>query len=69
MTKIEAFRQATFEIGDATSEEMSAYVENKFGIVIAAPYIPLFRATLRFQNGESRPEKPKGSLLLPRAGS
>lgn len=57
MTKIEAFRLAAAEIGSVSSEEMSTFIQNKFGIVIAPPYIPLFQATLRFQNRGPAPEK------------
>jgi len=57
MTKIEAYRRAAAELGDATPEEMSAFIENKFGVVISPPYIPLFRATLRFQKSPSLAEK------------
>jgi hypothetical protein len=59
MMKLEAFRQAVAEMGDATSEEMSAFIESRFGLVIAPPYIPLFQATLRFQKKSSGQEKPK----------
>ena len=49
MTKIEVFRQAAAQMGNATSEEMSTFIQNKFGVVIAPSYIPIFQATLRFQ--------------------
>jgi len=65
MTKIEAFRQAVAEMGDAGSQEMSAFIERKFGIVISPLYIPLFQATLRFQRCGISPEKPKESSCLP----
>ena len=64
MTKLEAFQQAVAEIGDVSSEEMSAFIERKFGIVISPPYIPLFQATLRFQRSGTIPDKPKESMCL-----
>ena len=66
MTKIEAFRQAAVEVGDATPDEMSAFIENKFGVVIAPQYIPLFRATLRFLKSGAEPEQSDGSACLPK---
>ena len=65
MTKIEAFRLAVAEMGEATSEEISAYIERKFGVVISAPYIPIFRATLQFQKSPFLAEKSGGSSCLP----
>src|SRR5476649_805574 len=65
MTKIEAFRLAAAEMVDATPEEMSAFIERKFGIVISAPYIPLFQATLRFQKNGSGQESPNEPSCLP----
>ena len=59
MSKFEAFQRATAEIEEATSEEMSAYIERKFGIVISPPYIPLFQATLRFQRSGIGPKSRK----------
>ena len=53
MTKIEAFRCAAAEMNEATPEEMSAFIEKEFGIEIPPTYIPIFRATLRFQKSGS----------------
>ena len=64
MTKIEAFRCAASEMDEATPEEMSAFIEKEFGIVIPPTYIPIFRATLRFQKGGSVSEKSGGSSSL-----
>ena len=65
MTKIEAFRRAVAEIGDATPEELAAFIESTFGVVISPQYIPLFRATLRFQRIGIGPKKPKESSSFP----
>ena len=59
MTKFEAFRRAAAEIGEATSEEISAYIEGRFGIEITPLYIPLFQATLQFQKTNPGQEKSK----------
>jgi len=64
MTKIEAFRRAAAELGEATPEEISAFIESKFGVVISPPYIPLFRATLLFQKSGSGSEQSAGSEQL-----
>jgi hypothetical protein len=66
MTKIEAYRRAVAEMIDATSEEMSEFIEQKFGVVIAPQYIPLFQATLRFQKNPSLAAKSDESSCLPR---
>ena len=65
MTKFEAFRQAAAEMGDAVPGEMSAYIANRFGVVIKPQYIPLFRATLRYQKNGAEPEQSAGSACLP----
>ena len=69
MTKIDAFRQAVAEIGDATPEEMAAFIQRKFGIVIEPQYVPLFRATLHFHKSGAGPEKSNEPACLLEAAS
>ena len=60
MTNLEAYRDAIAELGDTRSEAISAFIVDKFGIVIAPQYIPLFRATLAFHEKTIRSEQPEG---------
>jgi len=57
VTKLEVFRQAVTELGEASASELSSYIEVKFGVVIPPAHVPLFRATLKFR-GESAPVRP-----------
>jgi hypothetical protein len=47
MEKMEAFRQAVAEVGDASAEMLSSLIEQKYGVTIEPRYIPFFRASLR----------------------
>jgi hypothetical protein len=46
MEKLEAYRQAVAELGSVSAEEMSEYLDEKYGIEIAPNFIPLYRAAL-----------------------
>jgi hypothetical protein len=54
MTKLEAFRQAVAELGDAPAEELSSLIERRYGVKIEPRYIPLFRATVKDQENLTR---------------
>lgn len=69
MTKIDAFREAVGEMGEANAETMSAFIESKFGIFIDPRYIPLFQATLRFQKSDLGLKSLEKSSSLPMARS
>ena len=45
MKKIDAFRQGIAETGSASDDELSAYIEQRFGVRIDPMHIPLFRAS------------------------
>ena len=47
MEKLEAYRQAVAELGNVSAEELSRYVEEKYGVQIAPNFIPLYRASLQ----------------------
>ena len=50
MSKMDAFRLAVAEIGDGSAEELSSYIQQKYGVMIEPNQIVLFRATwLDFQ--------------------
>lgn len=54
MTKIEAFRRAVAELGEAKPEAISEYIKAKFGIEIKPQFVPIYWATLRMQkDGDS----------------
>ncbi len=54
VTKLDAFEQAMNDLGDVSAEELSRYVEAKFGVVIPPPHVPLFRATMQQRMATAR---------------
>ena len=65
MGPIELYRNAVAEIGDVSTDELSAHIEKKHGVKIEPPFIPLFRATLQQMERtarlcqEAKPISPK----------
>jgi hypothetical protein len=47
MDKMEAFRLAVAEWGEAPPEQLATLIEQKYGVRIEPRYIPLFRATVK----------------------
>ncbi len=47
MDKLELVQLALREIGDASSEELSRFIEAAHGVRIEPKFIPLFKASLR----------------------
>jgi len=47
MSKDEMVRLALESLGDASVENLAAFVEQKFGVKINPRYIPIFKASLR----------------------
>jgi hypothetical protein len=47
MERMEIVRQALVELGDAPSQELSSFIEQKYGVKIEPKYVPLFKATIR----------------------
>lgn len=47
MDKVELVRLALQELGDASAQELSAFIENNHGVTIEPRFIPIFRATIR----------------------
>ena len=47
MTRMEMVKDALAEIAEASSEEISAFVEKKYGVTIEPAFVPIFRATLK----------------------
>jgi hypothetical protein len=50
MSKMDAFRLAVAEMSDGSAEELSSFIQQKYGVMIEPNQIVLFRATwLDFQ--------------------
>jgi hypothetical protein len=47
VTKIEMVQQAVAVRGEATSEEIAAFIERWHGVKIEAKFIPIYRATIK----------------------
>jgi hypothetical protein len=47
MNRMEIFRQAFSELGDAPSQDLSSFIEQKYGVKIEPKFVPLFKATIR----------------------
>src|SRR5262245_29191629 len=46
MDRMDAFRLAVAELGDAPAQKLSSFIERRFGIKIEPKFIPIFRASL-----------------------
>jgi hypothetical protein len=47
MERMEMVRQALVELGDAPSQDLSSFIEQKYGVRIEPKFVPLFKATIR----------------------
>jgi len=47
MERMELIRQALLELGDAPSQDLSSFIEQKYGVKIEPKFVPLFKATIR----------------------
>ena len=47
MTKLDMVQQAIQVLGDASAEELAAFVQTQFGETIEARFMPLFVASIR----------------------
>lgn len=47
MNRMEIFRQAFSELGDAPSQDLSSFIQQKYGVTIEPKFVPLFKATIR----------------------
>jgi hypothetical protein len=47
MNRMEIFRQALSELGDAPSQDLSSFIEQKYGVKIEPKFVPFFKATIR----------------------
>jgi hypothetical protein len=62
MTKLEMVKEALSQIGEVSAQELSAFVESKYGTTIDPAFIPVYRATLkdkeRMEKARRRNEPP-----------
>lgn len=49
MSKIEMVRQAMLELGEVSSQELSTFLEQRYGMRIEARIIPILKASVRGQ--------------------
>ena len=49
MSQVEALRRALAELGDASAEELAAYIRTKCGVTVRPQFVPVLKATLKDQ--------------------
>jgi len=49
LSKVEMVRQALLELGEASSQELTAFIEQRHGVRIETRIIPILRASVRGQ--------------------
>jgi hypothetical protein len=49
LSKVEMVRQALMELGEASSQELAAFIEQRHGVLIEVRFLPLLRASVRGQ--------------------
>ena len=47
MTMLEAVRRALAELGEVSNEELAAYVQRTFGMIIRPNFVPVLKAAVR----------------------
>jgi hypothetical protein len=47
MNQAEALRLAMMEIGDASAEELAAFVQKNYGVAVRPQFAPVLKATLK----------------------
>ena len=47
MDKLEMLQIALRELGDVSAQELSAFIERRYGVKIEPKFIPIFKASLR----------------------
>jgi hypothetical protein len=65
MDKMEAFRRAVAEAGDACPAQLSSLIEQKYGVRIEPRFIPLFRATVKDLDELTRLRQAKRAAAPP----
>jgi hypothetical protein len=49
LSKVEMVRQALMELGEASSQELATFIEQRHGVRIEVRFLPLLRASVRGQ--------------------
>lgn len=67
MDKVEAIRLALAELGEASNEQVAAFVRERFGVVVELKYMPVARAMLkhRLLQAESQRMRAASAELSP----
>ena len=47
MSPVEAVEQALLQVGNATSEELAAFVKDRFGVTVQPRFVPIIREMLK----------------------
>jgi hypothetical protein len=47
MNQAEALRRAMVELGDASAEELAAFIGTKYGVTVRPQFVPVLKATLK----------------------
>ncbi len=47
VTKEEAVRLALAEVGDVSAEDLSVFIQRRFGLRIEPKFVPVFKASIR----------------------
>jgi hypothetical protein len=49
MNQAEALRRAMMELGDASAEELAAFMQRTYGVTVRPQFVPVLKATLKDQ--------------------
>ena len=49
MNQVEALRRAMADLGDASAEELAAYIGTRYGVKVRPQFVPVLKAMLRDQ--------------------
>jgi hypothetical protein len=65
--RLEAVGCALRELRDASSEQLCAFIEKRFGLRIEPKYLPLFKATIADQQRQVKPREMPSTTGRPSA--
>jgi hypothetical protein len=57
--RLQIFRTAVVELGDVPTEQLVAFIQQKYGVRIEPKYIPFYKATIRDKDSQ-KPGSPAG---------
>jgi hypothetical protein len=65
MEKMDAFREAMAEMRDGTAEELSCFIEKRYGVEIEPRFFPVFRASLQEREKMERLRQARTAAPVP----